>query len=184
MFNDEDKHGIIRQEAAERAKAKPVTLAVRHRGPVGIRFVHDKDDQQVVMRPNEDYVEADFHEGVAERLVDHSEKGIGDIEVKGHEPKLQRRDQRQPSRQDIEDLERRNLEEARGRSTGRPLREGSGEGNGEGQEGDAKKTRADLEAMTKDDLRTYVESMGVTDVPASATKGDLIDAAVKAQRKS
>jgi hypothetical protein len=90
------------------------TVTVRHRGNVGIRFFHNAQGGQVVLRPGETAADVEVSEAEHKRLTSHSQGGIGDLEVEGAARREERRGEQRKelTREELNQLERENLEKA------------------------------------------------------------------------
>lgn len=178
-------------------KVETKTVSVRHRGQAGvhgIRFFHDHTGAQVVLRPGETRDKVKVTEAEYDRMVEQSKAGEGELEVDGHEPPhagRARATEPEMSRADLEKLERENLEEAakNARGTERPAATGpTGEDPGPSSgprhhtaATSGRKTRTELNDMTKEDLLAHGETVGA-EINMSMNKDEMIDGVVKAQR--
>jgi hypothetical protein len=173
-------------------KPKTEKVTVQHTGRLGMRFFHDHQGNQVVLRPGEVARDIQVTEAEAERLREQSKAGQTNLVVDGHEPE-QKEEPEQLSRGEIEERERKNLEAARkaqgqGRQQAGPRIEPAAGGPAMGSRpmdtpdqhmggNPLRASRSDLSSLTKEELASQYG------VSASQTKEDMIKEIMSQQKK-
>jgi len=155
------------------------TINIKSTSEVGLRGIHDAQGNAVLLEPGADPVDVEVPSPWADNMRAVSSSGTSDYLVTGSEPaEAQPANQpKPPTREELNELERKNLAEARKqRSAPQPAKPGESAAG-------PKLSRQDMDGMTKAELAEYAATIGV-EVQQHAAKHEIADAIAAKQQRS
>lgn len=163
---------------------KPVEVELQHVGREGIRYVHDVNGVTHTFEPGQTK-KVKIPAPEADRMKDATDNGTHqNLVVAANYKKARGNQEPEMTREEINALERENLERARKANADKEQTGGDATGGGKQASSDNKLGRGDLEAMTKEQLVDYAKQQGIEGVTMSDTKDQMVSEILKAQRKA